>query len=327
MPDPLLPVAIVAHAKADDDKLSQGLAAAGRRGPDDAAGAQPRDPPARVCGAWARRTSTSCSTGCATATASPSTPCRCGCRCARRSPAAAKGHGRHVKQSGGHGQFAVCDIEVEPLPQGSGFEFVDKVVGGAVPRQFIPSVEKGVRAQMERGVAAGYPVIDLRVTLVDGKAHSVDSSDMAFQTAGALALKEAAKGDAVHMLEPVDEVGVLVADEYVGAVMSDLSEPARPGRRHRAGRRRAARWSGPRSPSWRSPATPSTCARCRTARARSPGRTPRHEPMPHAARRRSFSPRTQPASDWRMRCRRRVARLDAKRGRPGPGGEQVRGSR
>jgi elongation factor G len=131
--------------------------------------------------------------------------------------------GRHVKQSGGHGQFAICDIEVEPLPTGSGVEFEVKVVGGSVPTNYIPSVEKGVRAQAERGVTAGFPVVDFKVTLVDGKAHSVDSSDAAFQVAGALALREAAKAANVALLEPVQSVSVTVPDEYVGAVMSDLS--------------------------------------------------------------------------------------------------------
>ncbi|MCU0265248.1 MAG: elongation factor G-like protein EF-G2 [Actinomycetia bacterium] len=222
MPEPLLPIAIVAHAKADEDKLSQGLQ---RLVAEDPTLRLEHNPETHQLVLWTM--------GEAHAdvlldrlknrygVAVDAVPLRVSLRETFAGPA--KGHGRHVKQSGGHGQYAVCDIEVEPLPDGDGFEFVDKVVGGAVPRQFIPSVEKGVRTQMDRGVAAGYPVTGIRVTLFDGKAHSVDSSDMAFQTAGALALKEAAKAATVLMLEPVDEISVLVADEYVGGVMSDLS--------------------------------------------------------------------------------------------------------
>ncbi|XVX19144.1 elongation factor G-like protein EF-G2 [Actinomycetota bacterium] len=136
--------------------------------------------------------------------------------------ASANGTGRHVKQSGGHGQFAIAHIVLEPMPEGGGFEFVDEVVGGAVPRQFIPSVEKGVRAQLEKGVT-GYPMVDVRVRLVDGKAHSVDSSDAAFQTAGAMALKDAAAAAGVQLLEPVDDVEITIGDDFVGPVMSDLA--------------------------------------------------------------------------------------------------------
>jgi elongation factor G len=142
--------------------------------------------------------------------------------------ARAEGRGRLVKQSGGHGQYAVCEVVVEPLPAGSGIEFAVAVVGGAVPKQYLGSVEKGVRARAEKGVLAGYPVTDVRVTLTGGKAHSVDSSDSAFMTAGGMAFEEAVAAGAPILLEPVHEVLVEADDEFVGAVMSDLS--ARRGR-------------------------------------------------------------------------------------------------
>ncbi|MGW4105576.1 elongation factor G-like protein EF-G2 [Streptomyces sp. NPDC004976] len=222
MPDPLLPLAIEAHSKPDEDKLSQGLA---RLVAEDPTMRLEQNQDTHQVVLW-------CLGEAHADVALERLRHRYGVqvdvvphRVSLRETfgGRAAGRGRHVKQSGGHGQFAICEIEVEPLPNGSGVEFVDKVVGGAVPRQFIPSVEKGVRAQAGKGVAAGHPLIDVRVTLLDGKAHSVDSSDAAFQTAGALALREAASDAKIHLLEPVAEVGVLVGDDYVGPVMSDLS--------------------------------------------------------------------------------------------------------
>jgi elongation factor G len=130
--------------------------------------------------------------------------------------------GRHVKQSGGHGQYAVVVLEIEPGPPGSGIIFDQRVVGGAVPSTFHGSVEKGVRAQAERGVTDGRPLVDLQVVLVDGKSHSVDSSDAAFQAAGALAVREAVAAAGSVVLEPWSEVEVHVPSAFVGSVMSDL---------------------------------------------------------------------------------------------------------
>jgi elongation factor G len=111
---------------------------------------------------------------------------------------------------------------MEPLPRGTGIEFDEVVVGGAVPRQFFSSVEKGVHHQLERGLLAGWPVVDVKVTLTDGKAHSVDSSDVAFQTAAGLALRELASPSTMCLLEPIDTVTVTVDDDYLGAVMTDI---------------------------------------------------------------------------------------------------------
>jgi elongation factor G len=222
LPEPLLPVAISSPSTAQEDKLVHGLARL-----------QAEDPTARVvvdpdtgqqvlwCMGEAHLEVLLERLAARSGVRAVTAPVRVAVR--ETVTGTGTGHGRHVKQSGGHGQYAVVDLAVEPLPQGGGVEFVDEVVGGAVPRQFVGSVEKGVRAQLARGVRAGYPMVDVRVRLTGGKAHSVDSSDAAFSTAGALALAEAATAAGIAFLEPVDEVDVVVDDEFVGAVMADLS--------------------------------------------------------------------------------------------------------
>jgi elongation factor G len=135
----------------------------------------------------------------------------------------AEAHGRHKKQTGGHGQFADCKIKVEPLPRGSDFEFVDEIYGGAIPRNYIPAVEKGIQDARRKGYLAGYPMVDFRVILIDGQYHDVDSSELAFKIAGALAYKDAMEKARPTLLEPVMNVEVNAPNEYVGDLMGDLS--------------------------------------------------------------------------------------------------------
>jgi elongation factor G len=140
----------------------------------------------------------------------------------------ARAEGKHKKQSGGHGQFAVCTLEVEPLERGAGFQFVDHIVGGAISRSYIPAVARGVEETMLRGGLRGHPVVDVRVTLVEGKEHSVDSSEMAFRAAGRLAFRQAMASVGTTVLEPVARVEVTVPADLLGDVMGDLN--ARRGR-------------------------------------------------------------------------------------------------
>lgn len=134
-----------------------------------------------------------------------------------------KVQGKFKRQSGGRGQYGDCWIEVSPLPRGSGLEFVDKIFGGAIPRNFIPSVEKGVRQAALEGAVAGYPIEDIRVTLVDGSYHEVDSSDMAFQIAGAMALRKAIMEAGPVLLEPIMDVEICIPEEFLGAISGDIN--------------------------------------------------------------------------------------------------------
>lgn len=137
--------------------------------------------------------------------------------------ASAKVQGKYKHQTGGHGQYGDTWIHVEPLPRGGGFEFVDKITGGAIPRQFIPAVEKGIVEAMQKGILAGFPVVDLRVTLYDGSYHSVDSSEMAFKMAASLGFKKAISACQSVILEPMMNIEVVVPDDCMGAVIGDIN--------------------------------------------------------------------------------------------------------
>jgi elongation factor G len=140
----------------------------------------------------------------------------------------AVGEGKFIRQTGGRGQYGHVKIEIEPLPPGAGFEFIDDIFGGVIPKEFIPAVEEGVREAMERGVLAGYEIVDVRVRLFDGSFHEVDSSELAFKIAGSLAFQEAARRADPILLEPIMRVEIVTPEEYLGAITGDLN--ARRGR-------------------------------------------------------------------------------------------------
>jgi elongation factor G len=136
----------------------------------------------------------------------------------------AEAHGRHKKQTGGHGQFGDCKIRIEPLVRGSGFEFINDIFGGAIPRNFIPAVEKGIQESAARGYLAGYPVVDFRVTLYDGSYHDVDSNELSFKMAGRLAFRKCMEQAKPALLEPVMRVEIEAPDEFAGTLMGDLNQ-------------------------------------------------------------------------------------------------------
>jgi elongation factor G len=137
--------------------------------------------------------------------------------------AKAEGQGRHKKQSGGRGQFGDCWVRFAPMPRGAGYSFVDEIVGGSIPRQFVPAVDKGIQEASARGILAGYPLVDFKVEVFDGSYHTVDSNEMSFKMAGILAFKAVAAKCKPVLLEPLDEIVVATPDDYMGDVLGDLS--------------------------------------------------------------------------------------------------------
>jgi elongation factor G len=222
LPEPLLAYAIAPKTKGDEDKLATGLARLREEDPSFRVARNEETHQTVIYGMGEAHLDVQISRlrskfGVEVVTE----PAKIAYRETMRGKASAQG--RHVKQTGGHGQYAVCMIEVEPLPRGEGFVYDDKIFGGAIPQQFIPSIEKGIVRTMAEGVISGNPMVDVKVTLVDGKFHSVDSSDMAFQIAGSLAIKEAVEAAGVMLLEPIVQLSVVVPEAFTGDIMGDLN--------------------------------------------------------------------------------------------------------
>ncbi|MPZ15772.1 MAG: elongation factor G [Chloroflexi bacterium] len=221
-PEPLFAVAIQPKSKSDLEKLSPSLARVVEEDPTLRVQRDPATGELILSGLGESHLEITCERmqrkfGVSVTLAQPRVPYRETVR------GTSKAEGRYVRQTGGHGQYGVCWIEVVPLSRGAGFEFVDRIVGGVVSHGYRPAVEKGIREAMEEGVLAGYPVVDVRAILYDGKEHSVDSSELAFKIAGSLAFKKAATDAGLELLEPIMEIEVTVPDEFTGDVISDLN--------------------------------------------------------------------------------------------------------
>jgi elongation factor G len=221
-PKPVLSVAVTAKSKGDEEKISSGLSKLHEEDPTFAAGYDPVIRQTIVSGLGDLHLDVMIEKlkdkfGVEVETEKPRIPYRETIR------GTAKAEGKYKKQTGGRGQFGVAWLRLEPREQGEGFEFVDEIVGGSIPSKFIPAVEKGVLERMGRGVIAGYPVVDVRVAVYDGKVHPVDSSEMAFKMAGSIGFRLAAEQARPVLLEPIHLITVMVPDEYLGDVMSDVS--------------------------------------------------------------------------------------------------------
>jgi len=221
-PKPVLSVAVTAKSKGDEEKISSGLQKLHEEDPTFAAGYDPVIKQTIISGLGDLHLDVMVEKlkdkfGVEVDTEKPKIPYRETIR------ATSKAEGKYKKQTGGRGQFGVAWLRLEPRERGEGFEFADEIVGGAIPSKFIPAVEKGVIERMSRGVIAGYPVVDVRVAVYDGKVHPVDSSEMAFKMAGSIGFRLAAAEAKPVLLEPIHLITVMVPDEYLGDVMSDVS--------------------------------------------------------------------------------------------------------